>query len=501
MSNEKQWDVFICHASEDKEAFVDDLATRLRDGGLKVWYDKFSLKIGDSLRRKIDEGLSLCRYGIVVLSNSFFIKDWPQRELDGLTTRDLSEQMILPIWHNVSFADVKKFSLPLADRLAGDTSKGIDNVVRQIIEVVKPNQIVHPVAHPAHVKSATGYTLATLQNLGIKHDKSIDWSSHRRSIFQSHSSLNLTLVEQVEEALLDENSYAQLNAIFNRLLGRNVDSVGKFFFLPWIYYRGAHGLAHVQNSILISPEYHEHLSMRKMGAIRISDKIIRFRIDKFARDGLVKTSSIVNGIIANSVSGENLAHGYVPRDEWDLIADNLLTSWKIREYTIATERLHGYSVEIIDNGAPTIRREEDYWRMLKRRAVFEANAFLDNLSREYIANIINPTGQTLISSIDKNGNYRKIEERIPEIIARYNLHEVIEESISRNSKVRVPSTIELVLTDYVLSAKAKGVLKWERIAEPVYDYVLKVTLPSENAAFDISDFVNFASTWAPTSII
>ncbi len=45
-----EYDVFISHASEDKDAIVRPLATALRAGELRVWYDEFELRIGDSLR-------------------------------------------------------------------------------------------------------------------------------------------------------------------------------------------------------------------------------------------------------------------------------------------------------------------------------------------------------------------------------------------------------------------------------------------------------------------
>jgi TIR domain len=51
------WDIFICHASEDKEAIARPLANALKQAGLDVWYDEFTLTLGDSLRRKIDYGL------------------------------------------------------------------------------------------------------------------------------------------------------------------------------------------------------------------------------------------------------------------------------------------------------------------------------------------------------------------------------------------------------------------------------------------------------------
>jgi hypothetical protein len=89
-SDSKEFDVFISHASEDKEEVVRPLAEALRNGGLVVWYDEFELKIGDSLRRKIDSGLAHSRFGVVVLSKSFFEKGWTNYELDGLVTRSVS---------------------------------------------------------------------------------------------------------------------------------------------------------------------------------------------------------------------------------------------------------------------------------------------------------------------------------------------------------------------------------------------------------------------------
>ncbi len=75
----KSFDVFISHASEDKDSFVRPLATALKTKGLSVWYDETTLKLGDSLRRSIDSGLAQSRFGIVVLSHVFFQKEWPPK--------------------------------------------------------------------------------------------------------------------------------------------------------------------------------------------------------------------------------------------------------------------------------------------------------------------------------------------------------------------------------------------------------------------------------------
>ena len=118
------YDAFISHASEDKQEFVKPLAEKLSGLGLKIWYDEFELKVGDSLRGSIDRGLVNSKYGIVVLSKYFFLKNWPQYELNGLTAREIdSRKVILPIWYGIIKRDILKYSPSLADKIAIDSSK------------------------------------------------------------------------------------------------------------------------------------------------------------------------------------------------------------------------------------------------------------------------------------------------------------------------------------------------------------------------------------------
>jgi hypothetical protein len=134
-------DVFICHASEDKDDFVRPLAILLEQQHVDVWYDEFSLNIGDSLRQKIDEGLAQSRYGIVVLSKSFFKKPWAKRELAGLVAREMTGEhnLILPIWHRVTVKEVVEFSPPMADKMAVSSADGINAVIRAITKKIRPD--------------------------------------------------------------------------------------------------------------------------------------------------------------------------------------------------------------------------------------------------------------------------------------------------------------------------------------------------------------------------
>lgn len=134
----KGYDVFISHASEDKESVARPLANALVKLGISVWYDEFELKIGDSLRRKIDNGLAHSNFGIVVISKNFINKGWTNYELDGLITRSLTgEQQLLPIWHEITKQEVIDYSPSLADKVARNTATNtIEEIAEEIAELI-----------------------------------------------------------------------------------------------------------------------------------------------------------------------------------------------------------------------------------------------------------------------------------------------------------------------------------------------------------------------------
>lgn len=134
-----KYDLFISHASQDKEDFVEPLAEILSEMGLRVWYDDFVLKVGDRLSRSIDKGIANSEYGLVVLSPHFFAKGWTEHELSGLTAREIAgrRKLILPVWHGVSHEDVLEYSPTLADKVALDTSKmDLDEIAVALAEVL-----------------------------------------------------------------------------------------------------------------------------------------------------------------------------------------------------------------------------------------------------------------------------------------------------------------------------------------------------------------------------
>lgn len=143
IADDEEYDVFVSHAFEDKESFVDEFVDALRAQGLKVWYDTDKLKWGDSMREKIDRGLAKSRYGVVILSPNYIAehKYWTKAELNGLfQVETVNGKTILPIWHNLTKKQVVEYSPIIADRKAMTTaSMTPEEIAAELKDLFAPN--------------------------------------------------------------------------------------------------------------------------------------------------------------------------------------------------------------------------------------------------------------------------------------------------------------------------------------------------------------------------
>jgi hypothetical protein len=150
------YDVFISHASEDKPAVARPLAAALEEIGLRVWLDEQELRLGDQLRRKLNEGLSCSTYGIVILSHAFFAKPWPQEELDALMGREgFDSKVVLPIRHGISHEEVREYHPTLANKLSVSTENGLANIVNQIVSVAQATPMSDQTTQGPHSRPET----------------------------------------------------------------------------------------------------------------------------------------------------------------------------------------------------------------------------------------------------------------------------------------------------------------------------------------------------------
>ncbi|HAT7956455.1 TPA: TIR domain-containing protein [Legionella pneumophila] len=130
---------FISHDSRDKDPLVRELALELSKLMCPVWYDEYSLKVGDSLRACIEQGLKETKKCVIVLSPNFLSNDgWGKAEFDSIFTREIIEKnnIILPVWHNVGVKEVYQYSPRLADKVGLNSSIGVQELARKLSTVI-----------------------------------------------------------------------------------------------------------------------------------------------------------------------------------------------------------------------------------------------------------------------------------------------------------------------------------------------------------------------------
>ena len=132
------YDAFLSHATEDKEAVARPLAKALTVRGLRIWYDEFELRTGASLADKISEGIQASRFGILILSPSFFAKRWTMHELRILENLAVSDNRCLfPIWHNITADELRIYRVSLVDIIAIETrTHTVDEIADELCATI-----------------------------------------------------------------------------------------------------------------------------------------------------------------------------------------------------------------------------------------------------------------------------------------------------------------------------------------------------------------------------
>ncbi|MBF0184905.1 MAG: toll/interleukin-1 receptor domain-containing protein [Magnetococcales bacterium] len=137
--NDYIWDVFISYSSNDRKEVVVPLANILAAFGIKSWLDEGEIFVGDSIYGKINDGLLKSRFVLVIFSPNFFSSSWTKKELDGAMVKAISSDnnVILPVLHNLNTDQIKQHTTILAGIRALRTEDGLENVAKEIIDVVR----------------------------------------------------------------------------------------------------------------------------------------------------------------------------------------------------------------------------------------------------------------------------------------------------------------------------------------------------------------------------
>lgn len=134
-----EFHLFISHASEDKQNFVIPIVNELRRRGVRVWLDQDESMAGDSITHNIDLGLQKARFGLAVLSPSYFRKQWTQAELEALLHHQIQEQQLhlIPVLLDIDEQELSQHSRLVSSRLCLNANDGVEKVADGIVNVIR----------------------------------------------------------------------------------------------------------------------------------------------------------------------------------------------------------------------------------------------------------------------------------------------------------------------------------------------------------------------------
>ena len=123
--------VFLSHTSVDK-SFVEKLAKRLTKLGVKVWFDKWEIKIGDSITWKIEEGIRENEYLGIILSQEALNSEWVKSELSAAWFKQMDSKkvVVLPIYY-------RNCEIPylLRDKKYADFRENFESGLKELAEI------------------------------------------------------------------------------------------------------------------------------------------------------------------------------------------------------------------------------------------------------------------------------------------------------------------------------------------------------------------------------
>src|SRR5690349_15231336 len=114
-SQDFPFDVFLSHASEDKEA-VKALARSLGTVGIKAWIDAEQMPPGAIIDAEVAEGLDQSRHLLTWITDAWVKKVYPRWEVGIFSTSDQCGRKLIPILR--TSWDIKRLGPEVSRRVA-----------------------------------------------------------------------------------------------------------------------------------------------------------------------------------------------------------------------------------------------------------------------------------------------------------------------------------------------------------------------------------------------
>ena len=132
----EKYDLFLCHAWDDRKGAAKELCDKLSALGINVWFSEKDLALGTNMLREIDKGLAKSRAGIVLVTPAFL----KRVENEGVAEKELSallaKDRLVPIVHNTTYDALRDVSPLLGSRSGLDTSEdSMDDIAAKLAEL------------------------------------------------------------------------------------------------------------------------------------------------------------------------------------------------------------------------------------------------------------------------------------------------------------------------------------------------------------------------------
>lgn len=131
------YDLFLCHAWDDRREAADELHGLLEDEGVSVWFSEKDIILGQPFMREIDKGLAKTRIGLVLITPAFL----KRIESGGVSEKELSEllarDLLIPVAHGVTYDEIRAVSPLLGSRNGMSTDDdSMENIAKKVAELV-----------------------------------------------------------------------------------------------------------------------------------------------------------------------------------------------------------------------------------------------------------------------------------------------------------------------------------------------------------------------------
>lgn len=128
---------FLSYGGEDR-VLAELIARALMRSGVDTWWAEWEISAGDSLRQRIDQGLSSCTHFIVLMTPTSATKPWVNQEMDAGLVRRLQEQCaFIPLRHKLPVSNLPPLLSGMLSPEVDDGASNLEPLIHQILGVTR----------------------------------------------------------------------------------------------------------------------------------------------------------------------------------------------------------------------------------------------------------------------------------------------------------------------------------------------------------------------------